>query len=154
MALARNTCRRVVGRLLEIRLDAGYRSLADVDEMSVLIRGVLNVLPARERVIIAADWRHCTVMGKGIAERTVAMFAIANARALRSGILVMPDSPTTVMQLMRLASESQLADRRVFTSPDAHAAWLEEVTTPQEQARLRVFVARSDEGTQRVTLPR
>jgi hypothetical protein len=138
----RNTCQRVVGRLMEIRVDSGYRSPEDIDEMVALMKSIFDLLPAHERIIIAADWRRCTVMGPGTVERARAMFAATNPRVLRSGILISADSPTTVMQLMRIVSEAKLPDRQVFTSSEPHARWLEEVTTPKEQARLKVFLAR------------
>jgi hypothetical protein len=67
----------------------------------------------------------------------------SNPRILRSGILIMPDSPTALMQVMRLVSEAKLAERRVLTSVEAQMQWLGEVTTPKEQARLGTFLARS-----------
>jgi|CZKU01.1.fsa_nt_gi hypothetical protein len=137
-----NTCQRVVGRLLEIRVDAGYRSPADVDAMIAMMKSVLDQLPAHERIIVAADWRRCTVFGAGTAERAIAMFNASNPRTLRSAILIVPDSPTSVMQVMRLVSEARLPDRRVFTSPETQIQWLAEVTTPKELDRLKEFVAR------------
>jgi len=56
----------------------------------------------------------------------------------------MPDSPTALMQVMRLVSEAKLAERRVLTSVEAQMQWLGEVTTPKEQARLGTFLARSN----------
>src|SRR5579859_4020408 len=135
-----NTCQLVVGRLLEIRVDAGYRSPGDVDAMIAMIKQVLDALPVDERVIIAADGRRSTVLGSGTADRALAMLAALNPRTLRSGILFPPDSPTALMQVMRLVSEAKLASRRVFTSPDELIAWLGEVTTPARHARLRAFV--------------
>jgi hypothetical protein len=46
------------------------------------------------------------------------------------------------MQLMRIVSEAKLPERRVFTSSEAQARWFEEVTTSDEQARLKTFLAR------------
>jgi hypothetical protein len=136
-----NTCQRVVGRLLEIRIDS-YRSPAEVDETVALMQDIFALLPAHERIIIAADWRRCTVMGPGTGDRARAMFAAANPRVLRSGLLITADSPTTVMQLMRIVSEAKHPERQVFTSSEACTRWLEEVTTPDELARLKVFLAR------------
>ena len=44
--LIRNTCQFVVGRLLEIRVDAGYGSVADVDAMIGMIFENVAKLPA------------------------------------------------------------------------------------------------------------
>jgi hypothetical protein len=55
----------------------------------------------------------------------------------------MPNAPTSVMQMMRVVDEANYRDRRVFTSPIELGAWLSEVTTPMEQARLVTFLSRS-----------
>ncbi len=141
MAL-RNTCELNVGKLLEIRVDAGYQVPADVDAMIGLIAQVLGSLPARERIIIAADWRRCNVFAPGTADRALAMLTRHNPRLLRSGILIRPDSPTTLMQVMRLVGEAQSPDRRVIASTVAMTSWLSPVTTPKELARLKVFLDR------------
>lgn len=139
----RNTCELNVGKLLEIRVDAGYQVPADVDAMIGLIANVLGSLPAHERIIIAADWRRCSLFGPGTADRALAMLTRANPRLLRSGILIRPDSPTALMQVMRLVGQAQSPDRRVVTSSEEMISWLSPVTTPKELARLKVFLDRS-----------
>ena len=44
------------------------------------------------------------------------------------------------MQLLRVVSERHTAVRQVFTSPETMGAWLAEVTTPKEQARVLAFL--------------
>ena len=58
---SKNGCERVVGRLVEIHVDAGYRSAGDVDAMIAMIGRTLGTMtaPTEKRVIIAADWRRC-----------------------------------------------------------------------------------------------
>lgn len=138
----RNTCELTVGKLLEIRVDAGYQVPADVDAMVGLIAHVLGSLPAHQRIIIAADWRRCSVFAPSTADRAISMLTRNNPRLLRSGILIRPDSPTALMQVMRLVSDAQSPDRRVVTSIEAMISWLSPVTTPKELARLKVFLDR------------
>src|SRR3954469_4371362 len=57
-----NTCEARVGRLLEVRVDAGYQSVRDVDKMIVMMQAHFGRLPAGEKCIIAADWRNVTMM--------------------------------------------------------------------------------------------
>ena len=144
MSGAVNTCKRTVGQLIEIRVDAGYRTPEDVDAMAAMIAAEVNALRSDARIIIAADWRRCTVFGPGTADRAVAMFLRANPRTLRSSILMDSGSPTAVMQLTRIISEAKFADRRLFTSPNEQIAWLGEIMTPEESARLRSFLDRRD----------
>jgi hypothetical protein len=137
-----NTCARTVGRLVEIRLDLGYRSVTDVNATMTAMDALVAGLAPYERIITAADWRDCTVMGIGTADRAVVMLARRNPQTLRSACLIRPGSPTAVMQLFRVVSESHTPARQVFTSPEPMVAWLAEVTTPPEQTRLLAFLAR------------
>jgi hypothetical protein len=143
-AASKNGCERVVGRLVEIHVDAGYRSAADVDAMIAMIGRTLGTMTAidEKRVIIAADWRRCTILGTDAAERAGVMLTGVNPRILRSSILILPDSPTAVMQALRLVKESKNESRRVFTSPSDLVAWNAEITTPAELDRLTLFLDR------------
>jgi hypothetical protein len=76
--MLRNTCEVVVGRLLEIRVAAGYRTVADVDEMIAMIRESVSKLPSATKVVIAADWRAVQVMPPDTAARAREMLAGAN----------------------------------------------------------------------------
>jgi hypothetical protein len=139
-----NTCRRLVGRLVEVRFDAGYRSLQDLEAMAALVMGAFEQVPRQEGVILVADWRRCeALMGVGIADRAIAALTRVNPRSLRSALVMLPDSPTAVMQLMRIVKATNHANRQVFTSADALCRWLGEVTTPEEQQRLLTFLDRT-----------
>jgi hypothetical protein len=134
----------VVGRLVEIHVDAGYRSPADVDAMIAMLGQTLGAMtaPDEARVIIVADWRRCTILGTGTAERAAVMLAGANPRVLRSSILILPDSATAMMQALRLVKESNNAGRKVFTAPADLIAWNAEIATPAELERLKAFLER------------
>jgi hypothetical protein len=143
-AASKNGCQRVVGRLVEIDVDAGYRSVADVDAMIAMLGRTLAGMTAPDvsRVIIAADWRRCTILGTETAERAGVMLTGVNPRILRSSILVLPDSPTAVLQAIRLVREAKNPSRRVFLSPADLIAWNAEIMTPAELERLKAFVGR------------
>jgi hypothetical protein len=138
-----NTCERVIGRLVEVRHDAGYQEPADVDAFVAQMMAHAARLAPNERVIVVADWRHCSrlVLGTDLANRVLEMFCQANPYLLRSAAIVRSDMPTAMMQMMRLVSEAHLKERRLFTSVDGLTEWLRDVTTPEEQARLTLFLA-------------
>lgn len=140
----KNGCERVVGRLVEIHVDAGYRSPGDVDAMIGMIGRTLGAMtaPDEARIIIVADWRRCTILGTDTAERAAVMLAGVNPRVLRSSILIAPESPTAVMQALRLVKESNNPGRRVFTAKADLIAWNAEVMTPPELERVKVFLER------------
>ena len=138
--MARNTCEFVVGRLLEIRVDAGYRSVADVDEMIGMIASNVAALPPEGKFALAADWRQVQLMPPETAARAREMLALTNSRVLRSAILTLPENPLTNLQVVRLIREAENPSRKHFTSPREQHAWLSEVLTIAEAARLAEFL--------------
>src|SRR4051812_32929771 len=95
----RNTCRVVVGRLMEIDLPAGYRTIDDIDEMCRLRDEQFEALREPSPLVIAADWRACTVLLPAVAARAVAMLAASNPRIERSAILHEVNQATSVLQV-------------------------------------------------------
>jgi hypothetical protein len=138
-----NAYERVVGRLIEVRIDEGFRSPSDVDVLVVTSKKFLDNLPPHERVIIATDWRRATILGTGTVQHVINAFARINPRVLRSAVLVMPDAATSIIQMTRVVNEARHRERQVFTASETLSAWLGEVTTPKEQARLDAFLTRS-----------
>jgi hypothetical protein len=135
-----NTCEMRVGRLMEIRVDAGYPSVRDVERMIAMIQAVIGGLPAGERFTIAADWRNVGVMSPETAVRAREMLMRANPRVTRSAILTLPDRSLSNLQVLRLVREAELDNRRHFTSPRQQWRWLSEVLTPAERTRLAEFL--------------
>jgi hypothetical protein len=141
--MLRNTCEFVTGRLLEIRVAAGYRSVADVDEMIAMIMKNVAKLSPEEKYAIVADWRNVHVMAPDTATGARKMLAAVNPRVTRSAILTAPANPTTNLQTVRLIREAENPNRRHFTSTRELHAWLAEVLTSEEAARLETFLASS-----------
>jgi hypothetical protein len=110
--------------------------------MIARVRTVAAHNPTGAHLLIVADWRRCTrfVLGTETAERVLTMLDSVNTSTMRSALLVSPSSPTAVMQLMRLVSESKLKDRRTFTSSVPLCDWLGELATPEERARVKAFL--------------
>jgi hypothetical protein len=138
--MARNTCQFVVGRLLEIRVAAGYHSPRDVDEMIDMIKARVGTLEPAAKYAIAADWRAVQVMSPETAERARLMLRSVNPRVTRSAILTLPANPTTNLQVVRLVHEAENANRKHFTSPKVMHQWLSEVLTGSEPERLGAFL--------------
>ena len=138
--MLRNTCEFVTGRLLEISVAAGYRSVADVDEMIQMMKTNVAKLPAGEKYVIAADWRGVQIMSPETAVRVREMVVLSNPRVIRSSILTLPENAVTNLQAIRIIREAQNPNRHHFTSTKAMHAWLAEVLTPEESARLAVFL--------------
>jgi hypothetical protein len=141
-----NTCQRVVGRLVEVRIEAGYRSVEDLEAMAGMVTAAFDQVPNHESVVLVADWRRCdTLMGAGIADRAVEVLTRVNPRILRGALVLQPDSPTAIMQLVRIVKESNHPNWQIFTSTEALCQWLGEVTSPEERARLVALLDRPSE---------
>jgi len=135
-----NTAVIQVGRLLEVRAASGYRTVADVDHIFDAIAAEEARLPGDQRVVVAVDWRRCPLMSAEAAERILVRITRTNARTERSAALASPTSSSALMQFLRLIRESKKPDRRLFYDPQELALWLDEVLSPTESARLRVFL--------------
>ncbi len=137
-----NECRIVVGRLLEIDLQLGYRSTSDVDAVKARMTALFAQLPPGQRVVIAADWRDCQVLAPPVSEAVLEMLTRTSPQVERSALLHGWAHPTSVLQLFRLVKESAVEVRRLFTDMAELQDWLDEVLTSEERARLRTFLAK------------
>jgi hypothetical protein len=135
-----NACERRVGRLLEIRVVKGYETADDVDQMIRMIGACVTALPADVRHVTVADWRLCKVLANDAADRAVEMMRGTNPRTERSAVLHSTDSPTAVMQFLRLVRESEHPRRRLFSDKAALLDWIGEVATPEELRRAQEFL--------------
>lgn len=139
--MAKNTAHLSVGRLLEVRAEAGYQTVADVDAIFTAIGHELAKLPSSaQQYITVVDWRCCPLMSPAAAEHMLKRIAGANALTLRSAALARDDTPTAVMQFVRLIREANLPDRKLFLNSEELQRWLAPVLTPPEQRQLRQFL--------------
>jgi hypothetical protein len=138
-----NTCERHVGRLLEIRIDARYRDASEVGEIFAGMMAQIARLPHAEQLVVATDWRNCTVMAEDATTRVADGLRRTNARIARSGALLPSSSSVAMLQFARMLRENNNPERRGFTDPQALVAWLSEVLTAEEIVRLRAFLGLS-----------
>jgi hypothetical protein len=138
-SLKGNTAALRVGRLVEVRVDAGYRTIADVDQLSDAIDAEVGKLAPSQKIVIVADWRRIHLMSPESSERFRERMALLNRRTERSAVLVSPKAPVALLQLMRLVREASCNERRIFDDFKELANWLQEILTPEETKRLREF---------------
>lgn len=134
---------------MEIDVASGYKTVADIEAMVAMIAAGLAQLPAKTRVVIAADWRPCTVFTPDVADRAVRMLTFANPRVERSAILHRPDHATSILQVFRIVKESHFDGRRLFTTAADMEKWLGDVLDPAERERLHAFITPRDDATPR-----
>jgi len=139
-ALARNAAAIRVGRLLEVQVDAGYRTVAEVDELFDAIDVEWEKLSPSQKLVTVADWRRISVMSPEAAERLRKRMALLNPRTQRSAALVPLDAPIAVLQFMRVVREANFPDRKIFADLEELANWMKEILTREEMQRLRAFL--------------
>ena len=139
--MSKNTASITVGRLLEVRADAGYRTRADVDAIFEAIAREVKKLPPNEHHVTVVDWRHCPLMDPEAAEHMLKKIASVNANTLRSAALASDNSPLAVLQFVRLIRNANLPDRKLFLHSDSLYDWLAEVLTWNERVRLMDFLS-------------
>lgn len=140
-----------VGRLVEIRTTAGYRSSAEVDAIFVQVGREIAKVPVAQRVVVVSDWRHCPVMSSDACKTMVEHLTRSNTRVERSAGITSLDSPVAVLQFVRLLRESKHPDRRMFHDAEELIAWLSEVLSPPERARVRAFLLSNEVDPKQAT---
>jgi hypothetical protein len=140
-AVARNSAELNVGRLVEIRADAGYRTVADVNASFARFGAAMSQIPEDSHHIVVADSRRCPIMSPDAAEQMTASIAQSKPGLLRSAVLTRVATPTAVLQFARVIRESNHPDRKIFVKSEDVIEWLDDVMTPEESARLRDFLA-------------
>lgn len=133
-----------VGRLVEVRAEAGYRSPAEVDAIFAEIGKQVATVPESQKIVFVVDWRRCPVMSSDAAARMLPAIVSTNPRVERSATIASKNSPTAVMQFLRLVRESHHPDRRLFYDEAALESWLAEILSPEESARLHAFLEYRD----------
>ncbi len=135
-----NTAQIRVGRLLEIRAAAGYRTKADVDALFGQVGRELAKLGPTERHVTIVDWRVCPVMAPEAADYMTKAIQGTNAGTERSAAIANEDAPIAVLQFVRLIRDARLPDRKLFIHVDEVCHWLGEVLSSAERARLKAFL--------------
>lgn len=139
--MPKNVARVTVGRLLEVRADAGYRCAGDVDAIFEAIGRAVAGLPANVQHVTVVDWRGCPLMSPEAADHMLKRIAGINSSTERSAALASEDSPLAVLQFVRLIRDANHPDRKLFVDSDQLYRWLAEVLTPMERTRLRAFLS-------------
>jgi glutathione S-transferase len=129
-----------VGRLLEVQVDCGYRTIADVDQLFDAIDAQVGKLAPSQKIVTVADWRRISIMSPDASERLRHRMALLNPRTQRSAALVPSEAPVAVLQFVRVVREANFHDRKIFSAVQELTSWLQEVLSREETQRLREFL--------------
>jgi hypothetical protein len=135
-----------VGRLLEVRIGAGYAGASEVADLFAEMARLIHRLPDSVRAVAVTDWRACRLMSSEAAEAIVTHLVRNNPHIERSAGLASTDSPSAHLQFSRVIRETGNPDRRLFTDARMLEQWLGEVLSADERRRLSAFLERSEEA--------
>lgn len=128
---------------MEIRIEAGFHSEADVDTQIERVKKAMSELAPDVHVVIVADWRRVPIMPPAAAARARLLLTTTSERIERSGILASQSSAAALLQFFRLVKESRHPNRKVLTTPEELEQWLKPLLTEAERNRLREFLSES-----------
>jgi hypothetical protein len=128
---------RRVGRLVEIRMEPPMtfaETVIFVEELRRIVKAMAD------RFVGVADYSRVTIFPQEVIATYVDCMRSLNPKLERTAVLI-ANSATLSLQMTRLLRDGSNPKRRAFTSPTELCAWLSEVLTPAEQARLKEFLA-------------
>ncbi|NUQ79358.1 MAG: hypothetical protein HUU21_38095 [Polyangiaceae bacterium] len=135
------TIQRNVGRLVEAVMQARV-TREDIDAAG---RAIAEVAQAMEgQGVVIGDYRATKFLLEEDVAALLQVLRRYNDRIERSAILVSERSAVGVLQMERMVRESGHPLRRAFRDVHEAAAWLSEVLTPEERARLHLVLGISE----------
>jgi hypothetical protein len=134
-----------VGRLIEARLESKM-SLEDTQLFRTRMWTVLGAVAGK--AVIIADLQRCELFSSEVAEKLLAMLKHDTPKVERTAFVIR-GSATFAMQVDRMIAEAAQAAaaagrpvlRRSFRDKAVAKAWLDEVLSTAERARLAEFIA-------------
>ena len=145
-----NTCSISVGRLLEVRVLAGYRTSLEVDQLFQAIRAEYSKLKDEQRVVAVTDCRLCPPLSDEVSNYLLETLAPTNPRIQASAFIASRDSPPAVLHFLKLVRGIRHPGRKLFFEVPEMLSWLHPFLTGSEFRRLRTFV--DDAPAESVTL--
>ena len=127
-----------VGRLIEIRSVQPYT----LEEIAFLGGRLAQLMQGRsDRIVGCLDLRGAGVAPSEHTELYAAVLRRDNPLVERTGVLLPPGQATLALQLERIVREAHNPRRKTFRDVAPFCAYLDEVLTTEEQARMRAFLA-------------
>jgi hypothetical protein len=123
----------VCGRLVLTR-PSKLRSAADVTAFGRAMKESVSSIAGS--IVICGDYRETAVLTQPAADAFLGMLATFNPRIDRSAVLLASEHATFSLQIERLVREAGSPSRRTFRAASELIAWLGEVLSQAERARL------------------
>jgi len=125
-----------VGRLVELRVEPPVTE----EELSQFHATVAKACkPIKGQIVTCTDLVGATVFSQPVAARWIEIIRQESPLVERNAVLV-GEGAVFSMQVERIIRQAGFKNRRAFLSPVALTAWLGEILTVRERARLEQFV--------------
>lgn len=125
-----------VGRLIELRVE----SPVSEEELSQFHDKIAKVIkPIKGQVATCTDLAGATVFLQPVAARWIEIIKQENPIVERNAILV-GEGAVFSMQVERIIRQAGFKNRKAFLAPAVLTAWLGEILTARERARLEQFL--------------
>jgi hypothetical protein len=132
------TVERNVGRLIEVRT-VGRTVQSDVDSLGPRLVGLMTSVPGK--VVTCADLRFTGIVSEAMANQLIERMRRDNPLIERSALVIGNNQGMLGLQVERMAREAGNPARRVMRYTEDAEAWLGELLTKEEKARLHDFLA-------------
>jgi hypothetical protein len=127
---------QVAGRLVE----ATVFSLARVADVTRYGQAFASYFAAPGPLILCADHRAVRIYRPDVADALIEMFSRFNRHWERAVLIAAPSNAVFVIQLQRVVRASKNESRGIVTDARAAEAFLDDVLSQEERARLRGFL--------------
>ena len=125
------------GRLLEIRVVSPFNA---ADAMA-LFKRIYKVMPRQKGLaLVFADLRGLRVIDPEVVDMVTGFMRLDNPYVERNAFLLSEGSALLQIQGDRMIKQTGAASRRAFRHRDEAEAWMAEVLSPVERARMRLFL--------------
>ena len=126
-----------VGRLVEVKL-ASPLEIQEVQQFVKELTAIIASIPSKYVGVV--DLLEAHVFPGAVADTLIQLLSTASPRVERTAMLI-GESATFALQVERVIRTANNENRHVFRRPQELEAWLDEVLTLEERARLKHFLA-------------
>lgn len=126
--------RNQVGRLIEVIIETPTTSA----EWKAIPRQLSSIhVRLTEKYMYCANISRARLLQPEEVEPMRKIMQLDNPRLLRTALYLGANSATLMLQMERLIRETSHPERRTFRDPQKLIGWMAEVTTPEEDERIR-----------------
>ena len=126
--------RNQVGRLIEVTIESPTIT-SEWKALPIQLHSIHGRLPGK--YMYCANISRARLLQPEEAAPMKKIMQLDNPRLIRTAIYLGSNSATLMLQMERLIRETSNPERKTFRDPQKLISWMSEVTTPEEEERIR-----------------